>query len=566
VPTPDAIRWFKTQFETKIQTAVAGTPFSVDMLTAIACQETGLTWNALRKQGLPTAQILALCVGDTIDAPGRAAFPTNKAALLAEPNGQAMFDLARQALVDMAAHIPSYQPSAAKPNKFCHGFGIFQYDLQFFKTDPQYFLQKRYADFDASLAKAIGELQAKLKRLGWQAKTTLTDYEMAAVAIAYNTGGFKPDKGLKQGYYDGTRYYGEAVFDYLRLAHTVPADGTAAPPAPPPGTTVLPVAAPVSATGTTYTLKVLATVLNVRSAPEIPADKPTSNVIATLPDGHAVRAVTDQKKNGFLEIETSLNGALLRGFVSAKYLSAGGPAVITTEQPAAANPTTGVTAVYMPRAPGSVTRRTDPASAQSLNEAGQPQRAGDTAEARRASLAALIDWLDVQEPTHVRYQPRDGKTFCNIYAHDYCHLAQCYLPRVWWTAPAIVALSQGQAVEPQYEKTITEVRANDLFRWLRDWGLRFGWRQSTSLDELQLEANQGAIGLIVARRTDEGRPGHITMVVPETETQRARRNAAGQVVAALQSQAGSTNFNYGTAKLDWYKAAQFAEFSFWLHA
>ena len=126
--------------------------------------------------------------------------------------------------------------------------------------------------------------------------------------------------------------------------------------------------------------------------------------------------------------------------------------------------------------------------------------------------------------------------------------------------------TQGTAVQPQYEKTITELRANDLFRWLRDWGLRFGWRQSTSLDELQLEANQGAIGLIVARRTDEGRPGHITLVVPETETQRARRNAAGQVIAALQSQAGSTNFNYGTGKLDWYKAAQFAEFSFWLHA
>ncbi|RYF41824.1 MAG: hypothetical protein EOO25_08650, partial [Comamonadaceae bacterium] len=283
MPTADAIRWFKTQFETQIEDAVAGTPFSVDMLTAIACQETGPTWNALRKKGLPTAQILALCVGDTIDAPGRSAFPTGKAALLAEPDGQAMFDLARQSLVDMAAHIPPYQPAAAKPNKFCRGFGVFQYDLQFFKVDPQYFLQRRYADFDASLAKAVGELKTKLKKLGWQAKSQLTDYEMAAVAIAYNTGGFKPDRGLKQGHFDGSKYYGEAMFDFLRLAHTVVADSVVAPPAPPPGISVLPVVAPVSATGATYTLKVLASVLNVRSSPEIPADKPTSNIIATLP-------------------------------------------------------------------------------------------------------------------------------------------------------------------------------------------------------------------------------------------------------------------------------------------
>ena len=38
------------------------------MVTAFACQETGEIWPALRRQGLPTARILELCVGDTIDA------------------------------------------------------------------------------------------------------------------------------------------------------------------------------------------------------------------------------------------------------------------------------------------------------------------------------------------------------------------------------------------------------------------------------------------------------------------------------------------------------------------
>ena len=62
------------------------------------------------------------------------------------------------------------------------------------------------------------------------------------------------------------------------------------------------------------------------------------------------------------------------------------------------------------------------------------------------------------------------------------------------------------------------MRANDLFRWLRDFGPRFGWRQTGTITKLQQEVNQGAIGLIVARRKEDGKSGHIVAVVPETET------------------------------------------------
>ena len=150
--------WFKSQFQPAIERAIAGTPLNVDMITAFACQETGEIWPALRRQNLPTARILELCVGDTIDASptggGRRAFPKNKAELLGVPDGQRMFDVARQGLVDMASYIPAYRGAASRPDKFCHGFGIFQLDLQFFKVDPGYFLEKRYADFDAALENA----------------------------------------------------------------------------------------------------------------------------------------------------------------------------------------------------------------------------------------------------------------------------------------------------------------------------------------------------------------------------------------------------------------------------
>jgi hypothetical protein len=222
MPNAQDAFWFKSQFQPAIDKAIAGTPFSVDMITAFACQETGEIWPALRRQGLPTSRILELCVGDTIDASpsggGRRAFPKDKAELLQAPQGDRMFEIARQGLVDMAACIPAYRGAASRPDKFCHGFGIFQLDLQFFKTEPDYFLSRRYADFDAALARCVGELKSALKRLGWQAKTSLSDAEMAGVAIAYNTGRYDPAKGLKQGYFDGSKYYGENYYAYLQLA------------------------------------------------------------------------------------------------------------------------------------------------------------------------------------------------------------------------------------------------------------------------------------------------------------------------------------------------------------
>jgi hypothetical protein len=137
---------------------------------------------------------------------------------------------------------------------------------------------------------------------------------------------------------------------------------------------------------------------------------------------------------------------------------------------------------------------------------------------------------------------------------------------VWWSQGAIEALARGETVEPLLGRTIEEQRANSLFRWLRDFGLRFGWRQTGTPTKLQTEVNQGAVGLIVARRVEDGRSGHIVLVVPEVEARSARRDADGVVVAPLQSQAGTTNFRFGTGKAGWWRDPKFAEFAFWLHA
>jgi hypothetical protein len=223
MPSASDIEWFKNEFHADIAKATAETPISLDVLAALACQETGEVWPALRAAGLPATEILRLCAGDTLDADrGRKAFPKNKSELISAPRGQEMFNIARSALVELAAYIPAYAGAASKPDKFCHGFGMFQRDLQFFKSIPNYFLQKRYETFTNTLEACLEELKAALIRLNLQGKAQLTDMEAAAVAIFYNTGKYVPAKGLKQGYFDGRKYYGENYYDYLRLAHTVP--------------------------------------------------------------------------------------------------------------------------------------------------------------------------------------------------------------------------------------------------------------------------------------------------------------------------------------------------------
>src|SRR5688572_13006694 len=309
----DALRWFKEAFATDLAVAVQGTPFSVDLLVAIAAQETGEIWAPLRNR-LPVAELLEICVGDTLDEnKGRRAFPRTHAHLVAEPRGAEMLTIAHDALVAMSQHVPGYAAVAKNKHKFCHGFGVFQYDLQFFLNDPDYFLERRWRTFAATLGKCLVELRAATRRAGFANVARLDDFQSVATAIAYNTGRFVPSKGFKQGHRspDG-RFYGENINDYLRMSKTHVAIVPGASPLPPPS--------PVVASGETWVVDVEEAPLRVRREPRIDQARPSANVIAHLPDGHAVRRVSGAADDRFLEIETTLAGALLRGFAATKFL------------------------------------------------------------------------------------------------------------------------------------------------------------------------------------------------------------------------------------------------------
>jgi hypothetical protein len=562
------ILWFKTHFAAEIDQAVQGSVFDVDMLTAIACQETGSLWGVMRHEpGLTPVRIAALCCGDTLDADkGRGAFPRTKAELLAVPKGPQMFAIARQALLDMADHVPGFGFARTNTRKFAHGYGVFQFDLQFFLEKPSYFLNKEYEIFGNSLARALGELRNCLKKLGLQNRPSITDVEFCHVAICYNTGKFIPSLGLKQGHPDNHKFYGEFIRDFLALSRTVQAPGAPAAVAVQPGNAPIPPSPSLAATGPSFRVDTVTSPLRLRSAAKV-SNPPNANVQAELPDGQIVRSISGTPVNGFLEVETMLGGKLFRGFASDQFLvplstAAANSAVAATAPPPGA---AAIPEANLPHSPGAVTKRTALADAHSLNEPGMPRRTAQDPARLRAELATIIDYLATDKLAHKRYQPRDGLTFCNIYIHDYCMLAGAYLPRVWWTQPALLKIAAGQAAQAKIGNTVDEVRANGLFRWLRDFGQNFGWRSAASLTELQDHANLGGVALIVARRTQDGRSGHIVAVVPETETETAKRDLAGKVTMPLQSQAGSVNFRYGRGDLDWWKDARFAESAFWMH-
>jgi hypothetical protein len=223
-PEP-ALRWLSQTFGPALASALRQTPIPPALLMAIAWQETGLLWGpCIGKR--PPEEILALCVGDTLDAPQRSAFPRSRAELEAWPQGAEMFKQARAALLKLGQTHPAYARVARNPDKFCHGFGLFQRDIQAFKTHPAYFLEQSWATFEGTANMAVSVLQSKLRVLYGPGKTKLSTSECIYLAIAYNQGhantALGPRQRFKQGFKDSSGvYYGEHIAAVLPLAEKI---------------------------------------------------------------------------------------------------------------------------------------------------------------------------------------------------------------------------------------------------------------------------------------------------------------------------------------------------------
>lgn len=205
-----------------------------------------------------------------------------------------------------------------------------------------------------------------------------------------------------------------------------------------------------------------------------------------------------------------------------------------------------------------------------LTSSDAPTRDSDWSSERKSeALVDIVEWLDVENAE--RYGPTENKTYCNIYAYDFCCLAGAYLPRVWWTEESLEKWREGHEVEPHltYEEnpskpsTVRELNANCLFSWFDYHGADHGWEKVEDVAAVQKAANDGKVAIIVAKRHDLTRSGHITAVVPEKQ-QEAERDDDGSLLVPLQSQAGRNNHQYHTRK--WWTASRFQESEFWVHS
>jgi hypothetical protein len=216
----DLMHWFHGEFAGPVAASAAGTPFRPELIMSIAVREVGYLVQRMRVAGLTTDQILIRCVGDTIErTPPR--FPSDRGDLEDEPDGEQMFQIAREALAGIAEFSNSYRSVYDnKPDAFCRGFGIFQYDLQFFLDDPGFFLDRQWGRFDRCLACFLQELYDALARNRWRGRQSLTFEEDVGLAIAYNAGRYRPERGRRQGHRNSSsgRYYGEDFADLLTVA------------------------------------------------------------------------------------------------------------------------------------------------------------------------------------------------------------------------------------------------------------------------------------------------------------------------------------------------------------
>lgn len=300
------------------------------------------------------------------------------------------------------------------------------------------------------------------------------------------------------------------------------------------------------------TFRVTAASLNFRSSPEVS----NLNRLGVLHHGQLVTKISETDGKWW-KISAEISSQTLEGFVSSAYL-----------EPQSANPPLevgAVTAVHLRTSSSSVTRKRGGGRVFHLNENDIPYRTGTSDKTKLSDIEQILAYLDVgNKSKHKRYRAGGGNTYCNIYAYDYCCLTQAFLPRNWWTGASIAKLTQGVSVEPKYDKTVKELRANDLHDWFQDWGAQFGWKPAQSPNELQNAANQGKVCIIVAKRTNTGSPGHITAVVPETATVKATRHG-GIVFIPVQSQAGSNNFTRETPGRRFWTGSQFQSHGFWIH-
>lgn len=163
-----AKKWLLEHFEANITAAIEGTNFSVNLICAIACQETAQRW-LLWVHKYDHQTILQRCVFDASgDFPNtsRSAFPKNAAAFH-DKYGDEFTDMLISEGNKMRAMPQPGNPDGYSSSHYLYkGYGIFQYDLQAVVNDEVFFRNKLWYNIDECCKRAVSELKSKQKKVG----------------------------------------------------------------------------------------------------------------------------------------------------------------------------------------------------------------------------------------------------------------------------------------------------------------------------------------------------------------------------------------------------------------
>jgi hypothetical protein len=162
-------------------------------------------------------------------------------------------------------------------------------------------------------------------------------------------------------------------------------------------------------------------------------------------------------------------------------------------------------------------------------------------ERSAANYDAVINQFDLSDQNS-RYWPDKGKTYCNIFLWDVTMAMGVEIPH--W-------LKNGTNDPYAYNRSITykenasiahEVRANEIADWLKEVGIKYGWR-AVSAQEAQMAANLGK-PTVGVWHNPKG-IGHVVIVRPNL-------SGDGEIHIA---QAGASNYSRG--KLSEHKSSSF---------
>lgn len=284
--------------------------------------------------------------------------------------------------------------------------------------------------------------------------------------------------------------------------------------------------------------------VNLRSVPNANS---SSSILATLPFGHECTSMDESDQ--WWHLKTEVDNVPIEGYINSDYL---------THTVFDIGKESGIVPVHLTENlnyvnPDSTSR------AHPIGDQNKVIRDMTSQQSKIDSIHQIISYLDVE--SSMRYQ-RTGYTYCNIYAYDFCYLCNVYLPRVWWSPLSLIELSNGHSVPIQYDNTVFEIRANEIFHWLKDFGPTFGWQRVFSPQDLQDAADRGKIGVIVANTKNHSKSGHISVVVPQTDENQPVK-IEGKVTTPVMSDAGWNNHNYYSYR--WWTREKYSFFGFWIH-